>query len=136
MFVDLVRQSLDTVELFELRSREATKQTIYAYHFLFKGKEPFALLRLGQCENLAREKGAKTHDLEEGFRKAVDQINQIIVDAKRRQGIAQHDIDLKNALHGDLLKDEQVVRGQCANAIRNAGLWLQKGDDYKAQEAE
>lgn len=86
MFVDLVGKSLQTVQLFEARSREAARMTSHAFQFLFKGRESFAFSRLAACEKLAVDMEAKARTLEKGFQEAVDKIKKIIEEATRRRG--------------------------------------------------
>lgn len=86
MFVDLVSDSVQTVQLFEARSREAARDTSNALRFLFKGKETFALSRLAACEKQAKEMKAKSEMLEAGFGNAVEALNEMIIKSIKRQG--------------------------------------------------
>jgi len=89
MFVDLVGKAYETVQLFESRSRDSARATTQAFHYLFKGRDSFAIRRLAACEKLATEMEKRSNELANDFTVALGRVEAIIEEATHRKGDQQ-----------------------------------------------
>jgi hypothetical protein len=134
MFVDLVGDSLRTVQLFEAKSREAARTTTQAFRFLFKGKEAFALTRLASCERLARDMENKARALEKGFSEASDKLDDIVLTAIDSRGHQEKANDAAKVRRLELDSQKQQAQERRAQAFEQAERRRRKDEELRQLE--